>query len=318
MTDIHTLAGQLGWPVTRFSYQVPGEDRLTSTAVLSDTGLDKRPLVICLHGFPDNALSWRHQLAPLKAAGYRVICPMLPGYETSSLSHGGAYRSRYSLVAVVRRTQALIDSIAAYYGQQNLPVHLVGHDWGALTGYGLVQQTPARFRSFTALTIPYSLSLSQLVRKAPDYLRYAWYIQFFWLPAVPERVVPRKHWAFIDRLLRQWSPGWEMPAELRDSIKATLAAPGVLEAALGYYRAIPHPGRAGEASRKLMFSRLQVPCMQIQGDRDGCIPHSLWRLNQPDTFAAGLVINRLLAGHFPHQEDAETFNRLLLNYLSTR
>ena len=36
------------------------------------------PLVVCLHGFPDNNESFQHQLKPLVAAGYRVVCPMMP------------------------------------------------------------------------------------------------------------------------------------------------------------------------------------------------------------------------------------------------
>ncbi|WP_433555055.1 alpha/beta fold hydrolase [Pseudonocardia xinjiangensis] len=33
------------------------------------------PLVLLLHGFPESAYSWRHQIAPLVAAGYRVVAP---------------------------------------------------------------------------------------------------------------------------------------------------------------------------------------------------------------------------------------------------
>ena len=37
-------------------------------------------LVVCLHGFPESAMSWRYQLAPLAQAGYRVWAPDLRGY----------------------------------------------------------------------------------------------------------------------------------------------------------------------------------------------------------------------------------------------
>src|SRR2546422_4754881 len=35
---------------------------------------------------------------------------------------------------------------------------------------------------------------------------------------------------------RDWSPGWKFPAEEMTALKATFAKPGVVEAALGYYR----------------------------------------------------------------------------------
>ena len=42
-----------------------------------------RPLVVLLHGFPGFWYAWRHQIAALANAGYRVVVPDLPGYNTS-------------------------------------------------------------------------------------------------------------------------------------------------------------------------------------------------------------------------------------------
>ena len=41
------------------------------------------PVVVLLHGFPELGFSWRHQVAPLAAAGYRVLVPDLRGYGDS-------------------------------------------------------------------------------------------------------------------------------------------------------------------------------------------------------------------------------------------
>src|SRR5438105_14895245 len=41
------------------------------------------PLVVLLHGFPDFWYGWRHQLAPLAAAGCRVVALDLRGYNLS-------------------------------------------------------------------------------------------------------------------------------------------------------------------------------------------------------------------------------------------
>lgn len=51
------------------------------------------PLVLCLHGFPDNARSFRHQMPRLAEAGYRAVSVTLRGYEPASQ----ADRSDYSL-----------------------------------------------------------------------------------------------------------------------------------------------------------------------------------------------------------------------------
>ena len=38
------------------------------------------PPVILVHGFPELAFSWRHQLPALAAAGYSAIAPDMRGY----------------------------------------------------------------------------------------------------------------------------------------------------------------------------------------------------------------------------------------------
>ena len=49
-------------------------------------------LVLCLHGFPESAVSWRYQMEPLAQAGYRVWAPDLRGYgETASPTGIEAY-----------------------------------------------------------------------------------------------------------------------------------------------------------------------------------------------------------------------------------
>src|SRR6476646_11971340 len=41
------------------------------------------PLVVLLHGWPESWYSWRHQFAPLVAAGYRVVALDQRGYGRS-------------------------------------------------------------------------------------------------------------------------------------------------------------------------------------------------------------------------------------------
>ena len=49
------------------------------------------PLVLLLHGFPDNARSWERQLPALAAAGYRAVAPNLRGYPPSEIPAEGFY-----------------------------------------------------------------------------------------------------------------------------------------------------------------------------------------------------------------------------------
>ena len=46
------------------------------------------PVVVLCHGFPKSWYSWRHQLAPLAAAGSRAVAPDMRGYGQSDRGCG--------------------------------------------------------------------------------------------------------------------------------------------------------------------------------------------------------------------------------------
>ena len=47
------------------------------------------PLVMFLHGFPDNAWSYRKQLQVFADAGYRAVSPFLRGYAPTEIPADG-------------------------------------------------------------------------------------------------------------------------------------------------------------------------------------------------------------------------------------
>ncbi|MEY8263522.1 MAG: alpha/beta fold hydrolase, partial [Bermanella sp.] len=93
------------------------------------------PTVLCLHGFPDTYHSFRKQVPALVAQGYRVVCPVMPGYEESSLKADNRYSIDYVSDEIIALTRAVSRD----------PVHLVGHDWGAITGYAAAAKAPELF-----------------------------------------------------------------------------------------------------------------------------------------------------------------------------
>ena len=55
------------------------------------------PLIVLLHGFPEFWFGWRRQIAPLAAAGFRVVAPDTRGCNLSSKPEGfEAYASTCS------------------------------------------------------------------------------------------------------------------------------------------------------------------------------------------------------------------------------
>lgn len=269
------------------------------------------PLVLCLHGFPDNHRSFHLQLPALANAGFRAVAPTLRGYEPSSQPPDHDYH----IVRMAEDVVGWIDNL----DQER--AHLVGHDWGAVIGYAVAALAPERLLSLTTLAIPHPVRLHREgIRKLPSQLLNSWYMFFFQLRGISDWVVEARDWALIDKLWRDWSPGWELPAKELASVKQTLSQPGVKRAALGYYRAMfDFRSPAAKQTMQLLESPFRVPTLAITGALDGCIDTRLHDLvmNEAD-FPAGFRVERVEgAGHFLHQEKPDEVNQILLDWLVT-
>src|SRR3712207_6640960 len=73
--------------------------RITGDGVeLSVLDEGEGPAVLLIHGFPDSAQLWRHQIPTLKDAGFRVVAPDLRGYGDSDKPQEiDAYRVGHSV-----------------------------------------------------------------------------------------------------------------------------------------------------------------------------------------------------------------------------
>ena len=264
------------------------------------------PIVLCLHGFPDNAGSFRHQLPALAEAGYRAISLTLRGYEPGAIPADGDY----TMETIATDILAVIESL------DTGPVHLIGHDWGAAVAYVATSAAPERFKSLTVMAVPHAGRFAREGLRIPKQLRLSWYIGFFSIPWLSDWVVQRQDYAFIRKLWRDWSPGWQPEPGVLDSVIQTLSQPGVRSAALGYYRAALSI-KALLVSAEEAHYPVPVPTLALSGERDGCIASEVFeQLMVAQDFPKGLTFSRIAeAGHFLHQEQPEQVNREILDWL---
>ena len=264
------------------------------------------PIVLCLHGFPDNAGSFSYQLPALADAGYRALSLTLRGYEPSSIPADGDF----SIEAVAGDVVTLIRALDAG------PVHLIGHDWGAAVGYNAAADAPECFRSLTTIAVPHAGRFARDGLRIFKQLRMSWYMAFFNIPWVSDWAVRRRDYAFIRNLWRDWSPGWRPEPRALESVINTLSKPGVSAAALGYYRAALSL-KALLLSKREAYFKVPVPTLALSGERDGCIASDVFeKLTVPEDFPAGVTFRRIPgAGHFAHQERPDVVNALLLDWL---
>jgi len=260
------------------------------------------PLVVCAHGFPDCARSFRHQVPALVAAGFRVVAPWLRGYAPSTPARDG----RYDAAALGNDLVAL-----ARHFSPGKPVRLVGHDWGAIAAYAAVALAPGAFSHLATVAVPH-LRVAGPRFLAPSQLRRSWYMGFFQLPLIAERRLAADDFALVDRLWRDWSPGLDLPDSERAAFKSALR--GREREVIAYYRAIL--SRATSSSSRLLRRRPRIPSLYVHGIDDGCLGVALAD-GVERAYAGPIAVHRLAGGHFVHQEAVEQFNDILVEFLKT-
>ena len=82
-----------------------------------------------VHGFPDTPHTWRHLGPQLAEPVIASVAPWLPGYAAG-----------LAAVSVGTYVRHILDVRAAYRGDERSV--LIGHDWGANAGYGVVSFAP--------------------------------------------------------------------------------------------------------------------------------------------------------------------------------
>ena len=210
-------------------------------------GPDGGETVVFLHGFPQASATWSPYLPRFAAAGFRAVAPDLRGYAATARP---ATVREYGLDRLVADVLAVADAVGADR------FHLVGHDWGGVIGWALAASHPHRLHSLTAVSTPHPKALVASLGRSLQAAR-SWYVGFFQLPQVPERLLSAGNGALLRRALR----GSGLPGADADAYADAMLEPGTLSAALGYYRAL----RSG---RGLDVGRVCVPTLLVWGTGD--------------------------------------------------
>ena len=266
------------------------------------------PLVLLMHGFPDNAYTWSHQMPALAAAGYRAVAPFLRGYPPTQIPDGGYFDSATLATDARELILELNDGEAAFY---------VGTDWGTLAGYPLLQAYPDVVKRAVLMVVPMPLAAADIVTK-PDVIHYSFHVWFHQLESIPETTIPADDFAYVDYLWRLWEPGLEDPEHI-SSVKRTLAHDGALTAALGYYRAMFAPDRMDPSLdnvRAKFGNQISVPTLAVFPEDD---PLGVFAEAHRPFFSGEFRIERPEGGqHFIHRSRPELINELIVSWLSAR
>jgi len=267
------------------------------------------PLVLCMHGFPDHAYTYSDLLSELAAAGFRGVAPFMRGYAPTSAAPDGRYQS----VLLCQDVVALIDALDADRA------FLVGHDWGAQAVYGAAVLAPERIIKMVTLGAAHPAAARGGLVHRYDRLKGIWHAYFFQMPFA-ETAVAANDYAFLESWWRDASPEFDPPSDLMERLKATFRQPGVVTAALNYYRHTFHPDHRDPALSALQdrvsTSPTPVTTLAMHGTKDR--PGRLEAFEtMDDLFSHGLEKVILPGtGHFLHLERPQEVNQRIIAFFN--
>ncbi|NJN88617.1 MAG: alpha/beta hydrolase [Leptolyngbyaceae cyanobacterium SL_7_1] len=260
-------------------------------------------LVVLLHGFPEFWYSWRHQI-PALAQHFRVVVPDLRGYNDSDKPSSG-----YDLDTLAADIQGLIQGL----GYKS--AHLVGHDWGGVIAWHFAHRFPQSLNRLAILNAPHPYRFLQELAGNFDQLRRSWYVVAFQVPTLPEWVIQQNLRTLIKNLLQEHAVRkGAFTAKDTEIYQAALEKPGVLTAALSYYRPIARsPGVVAPLGRSP--APVSAPTLVLWGEEDSFLSQRL--TEGIETFVDAPFNLKFIpnCGHWIQQEVPQTVNRELLAFL---
>ena len=264
-------------------------------------------LAIMLHGFPELNHSWRHQIPMLAEKGWRVWAPNMRGYGASLKPEG---IDAYKMDNLLADVGALIDLALAEHPADE--IMLVAHDWGAVVAWAFAIRKVRPLTRLVIMNVPHPKCAEREIRTWRQ-LKKSWYIFFFQIPWLPEKLLLANNARAIRRAFTGTAANKANfpPADLEVYAKAALR-PGAVTAMLNYYRALIKYRKANAAA--LGSAMVDTPTLIIWGENDMALDIHL--LDGVEAWVPNLTLHRLPGiSHWVQQDAPEEVNRLLSDWV---
>lgn len=262
------------------------------------------PLVMLLHGFPDDAWTWSHQIDALAAAGYRAVAPYMRGYAPTEIPADG----RYDAATLAADVAALVGALG------DGPAYVVGNDWGGIATSSALALRPEAVRRAVLINVGHPATFMTTVLH-PKQVHHIFHFWFFQTGDLAAGAVRANDLAFVDYLWDYWSADGHDDAQHIARVKhETLSREGVIEAALAYYRALLDLPVTDPETVERIQRPAPVPTLTIFGDQD---PPRELSYGEDVHYASDYRLEIVEgAGHFVHRERADAVNRLILDWFA--
>lgn len=263
---------------------------------------------LLLHGFPESKFSWRYQLPLLAELGYTVWAPNLRGYGHSSRPPKVA---DYNMTHLLDDVAGLID--AAKARGLSGPVTLMAHDWGGAIGWSFVLSEKRPLERFVVMNLPHP---TQFMKKVSGWaqLRKSWYIFFFQIPWLPEKLMTaRGAKAIGDAFYNMAIDKSAFPEDVLEHYRQNALIPGAMKAMINYYRASFRHNPMKDVWENP--PQIKTPTLMIWGEEDTALGKELTYGTDElvDDFTLRYLPN---VSHWVQQEAPQTVNAMLQAWLT--
>jgi pimeloyl-ACP methyl ester carboxylesterase len=194
---------------------------------------------------------------------------------------------------------------------------IVGQGWGGLLAWSVATMHPDVVAGIVPVSMPHPLELRKAILKDTAQRRAVSYVFSFQLPFFPEHQLRKDDAAKIGEILRDWSAGSWPDEETANVYRAAMLGHASPHCALEYHRwAFRSILRSdGRRFNNYMKRHITAPVLQIHGVEDGSITAKSAQLSNEHVVGNYEWIAMPGVGHFPQEEDANTFNEILLRWL---
>ncbi len=191
---------------------------------------------------------------------------------------------------------------------------LAGHDWGGIVAWHVAIRHPARLRALVILNAPHPDVIKRLagfLLKHPTQLLRSWYMIFFQLPWLPERLFSAFNFWFAARALVRTSRAGTFSGEELAEYRKAWRQPGAPAAMINWYRGLFRGAQSPSAPDR----RVRVPVRIAWGMRDVFLLPDLGQASLRYCDEAAMIPFPA-ASHWLHLEEAEAVSRLLVESFS--
>lgn len=266
------------------------------------------PLLVLLHGFPENAQTWESLINVLPST-LDVIAPDLPGYHLSSPLNR---ETDYQVPLLITRIASFIRLV-----KEDRDVILLGHDWGGAIAWPLAAFHQDLFKKLIIInaahpsTFTHSLKTSPLQREKSQYIHAL-------IDDTAQQTLNETNFELLKRMIG--ASLFEENTEYGKALIEDWSEPHTLNSMLSYYRQMPQQVPPLNATQTELDDLrvpevfIYLPVLLLWGEQDDAFDLSV--LDNIEHYVPPLEMHfNKSASHWLHREETDWVAQKITGFL---